>query len=122
METTVQAPPEEVLARAQRFFQQDWQHGGTIARPIEYTIQVETTRSGLPQSAAAWVFNLVMTALTLGSWLLVWIIWILWKAGETTNLVRITAYPGDAGTLVGVDATDPQWRADVEDWIDRTLT
>jgi hypothetical protein len=108
----VQASSETVLAQAQSFFQQESTHGGEISRPMEYTIQVEDSRSGFPQSAAGWIFNLTLTVLTLGSWLLVWIVWILWKAGETKNLVTITAYPSEAGSLVEVDATAPEWQQD----------
>ena len=67
----VQASSETVLAQAQSFFQQESTHGGEISRPMEYTIQVEDSRSGFPQSAAGWIFNLTLTVLTLGSWLLV---------------------------------------------------
>jgi len=113
----VQISPETVLARAQRYFQHEWAHGGQIHHPTEHTIEVRTTRGYVPSTALGWVFNLTMTVLTFGAWLIVWLFWAMGTVDSPKDTVVLTAYPTDTGTLVEASSTNRQWRADVEAWI-----
>ena len=84
MQTTVEASPDRVLMEAEKFFKREWQHGGRIRRlhGSPYTLNVDTRRGFLPETAIGWLSNLTLTALTLGSWLIVWFFWVFGGRGK----------------------------------------
>ena len=124
MQTTVEASPERVLMEAEKFFKREWPHGGQIRRlhGSPYTLNVDTTKVFLPKTAIGWLFNLTLTALTLGSWLIVWFFWALAVEGSRKDFVHLTAYPEGEGADMDVMSNNEAWRKDVEDWLERAFS
>src|SRR5215217_6366616 len=116
----VQATHEEVMGQAERYFRNDWPHGGEFKRETPHLMRVWTQRSGLPQSALGWFVGLTMTVITLVAWIPIWIIWILWNAGEEIDESTIAASPEKGLTRVDIDATNDEWRAALEGWLTRS--
>jgi hypothetical protein len=110
---------------AEKFFKREWQHGGRIRRlhGSPYTLNVDTTTRGfLPETAIGRLFNLTLTALTLGSWLIVWFFWALAVEGSRKDFVHLTAYPEGEGADVDVMSNNEAWHKDVEAWLDRAFS
>jgi hypothetical protein len=61
-----------------------------------------------------------MTVLTLGSWLVMWILWGLFRERETIHIASLSAHPGDDGTIVEIESNNEQWSEDMEAWLRRT--
>ena len=123
---TVKETPQKVITKTLSFFRTGWQHGGqinyTINEDTPSSISVSTTRSMLPHTVIGWAFNLFMTLITLGGWLIVWFIWAIATEGNTINIVELVAYPEESGTEVDVTSNNAQWRRDVEEWLESTFT
>src|SRR5215211_8717059 len=92
------------------------QYALSAARASCGTAEIMTTRGIFPQSGASWAFNLALTVITLGSWLVVWLCWGLLMAGETVDYAKVSAYPEGSGSRVDVESTNDEWRADLEAW------
>ena len=123
MEQVTKATPEEVLMGAQRFLQSDWTHGGNIERPssLPHTLRIEKNRSFFPPTVLGWLGHLTMMVLTLGSWLIVWVIWGILRAESAIYTADITAYPAYGGTRVEITSDNDVWRQDLEEWFRSTF-
>jgi hypothetical protein len=129
VQTIVRESTEEVVARTQEYFEgSEWQHtyGGLVSRPFHVApqVQVAVPHSILPETGLSWLINLTLTALTLGSWLVIFILYKLMVVGSPRYGVTVQAHPTAGGTRVVTrqEGKAPEWEQAAFDWITRTFS
>ena len=121
VEMQTQETPERVVAFAEECLMRGaLPDDSSVARPGGSPNIVQATaftqKSGFPTTVLGWVFNLTMTAVTFGVWLLPWIIYVTMTVGDirTHQQVVVTAYPDEGDgriTNVTMTSTDESWGA-----------
>jgi hypothetical protein len=101
-EMTVNDNPEGVLGWTESKLIREFPNRAGVGRPLTSPNVVQATENyGLfPATALGWIFNLVMLAITLGSWIVVYGLWLAVKLGEPRKAVVVTANPDEWGEVV----------------------
>jgi hypothetical protein len=129
-EMTTKAKAERVLLGVEKYLYTDWLHGGGVVRPTPHTVSVRLIEQssvwlGFPTTAFGWIANLGLTVITLGLWILPWLVWIAFRQTtyqDTIRTVLVSVYEEDeGGTHVIIESTDDEWHKDIEEWLQATF-
>jgi hypothetical protein len=118
---TVKESPERVLQWTEEKLVKEFPHRSQVTRPLTApnTVQVFVEHSIFPESGLSWVFNLTLTVLTLGSWLLIYAVWAVLKVGETKKWTKVSAYPRDEEgfSRIHLEGNREDWFSVVSGWL-----
>jgi hypothetical protein len=111
--------PERVLSYVEERGRKDFPFRAEMARPLmaKDVVSIYKRRGFFPVTTAGWVFNLTMMVVTLGSWIFVYILWLLATAGDSVKQVNVKSYLTENGTQIHLQGSDPEWTAVVSGWL-----
>ena len=118
---TIKENPDRVLAWSEEQLRSSFPFRAQIQRPITMhnTVQAFTQHGLFPKTALGWIANLTLTALTLGSWLLVYAVWLAISYGNFDRFVTVQALPSDQDgfSRVRIEASRQDWFDVVSGWL-----
>ena len=93
-EWTVEETAEDILLRMERKLTGEFPFRAEVNRPItsRNIVQAFAQYGIFPSTAIGWLFNLTMIVLTFGSRLVVYLLWLAFRAGDFRDVV-VSAFP-----------------------------
>jgi hypothetical protein len=118
--------PDQLVTWAEGKLERDFPNRVSVSRPIARRnfVQAGYERTIFPVSWFGWIFNLTMTVLTLGSWLVVYALWVVFTIGDYHKYVKLEAYPADKEGFarVTVEGNREDWFNVVLGWLRERYT
>ena len=121
MQFEVQGIPEEHLDRLEGALTLDLQHNGKLTRGRDYVAMKAARRDDILGriSRRSWfVVHLLLTLITLGMWMLVWVP-LAWYQRRKRPHVRADVRAVSEDSVEITTAGSPEWRAALDAWIQR---